>query len=484
MQRSVKRCACACAASPERAGIQRPRVPSYSTSSRPAIVPNSSTTTQLDPSEFTRYDISVLLAEDALKHGQDGMHSLTVGKRDWVSVFSPQLAKDVLTNKQFDKVTVLDELKSAYKNGVLVRSFQESIERRKALQPIFSSVNPDVLVKTFNSTALDVCDRIHQSEGQVSLEPMMQGLALDSLSKSLLNYDTRLRFGEMQGALEAIDFVVKEASRRTIVSGAHETNTELETKLDQCKEMVESLLQTAVDATEAGDGSIVDMLTQKNDDPQAMAEDALNLVYNATHTSGAALSWCLFCLAQKPDQWLLIREEVDAIVQDVTDLDYNSILKLEQCRSAIVEALRLFPGPPRIYREAVNDATMSNGSVIPQGTGVWVDLQALQRNPDVFHNAEEFDLTRWTNSSSSSGWSPSASLHPTSQDTGYSYLPFGAGARGCIGNVFAMLETTTVLAAIAKQFRTISFASSPEDMGLEASFAAITNKNGMHVHLQ
>ena len=281
----------------KRAGIQRPRVPSYSTSSRPAIVPNSSTTTQLDPSEFTRYDISVLLAEDALKHGQDGMHSLTVGKRDWVSVFSPQLAKDVLTNKQFDKVTVLDELKSAYKNGVLVRSFQESIERRKALQPIFSSVNPDVLFKTFSSTALDVCDRIHQSEGQVSLEPMMQGLALDSLSKSLLNYDTRLRFGEMQGALEAIDFVVKEASRRTIVSGAHETNTELETKLDQCKEMVESLLQTAVDATEAGDGSIVDMLTQKNDDPQAMAEDALNLVYNATHTSGAALSWCLFCLA-------------------------------------------------------------------------------------------------------------------------------------------------------------------------------------------
>lgn len=466
--------------------LRRPRVAQFSAYSRPSLVSGGSGTgTQLDVSELNRYDISVLLADEALEHGQEGMHSFSVGGRDWVSVFSPQLAKDVLTSNVFDKVTVLDELKSAYKNGVLVRSFRESIERRKALQPIFSSMDPDVLVNTFSSTALDVCDHLaHQQRdaGYVSVEPVMQGLALDSLCKSLLKYDIRARFGEMEGGIEAIDYVVKEASRRAIVSGAYEKNTEQDKKLHDCKAMVESLLHTVVGATEPGDGTVVDMLTQKNDDPQAMADDALNLVYNATHTSGAAISWCLFCLAQQPEQWTRLRDEVFSYVQDATDIDYNTILELKQCRSAIVEALRLFPGPPRIYRESVTEATLSNKCVIPQGTGVWVDLLALQRNPNVFQDAYKFDFTRWLDERTE--WSPSASLHPTSQDTSYAYLPFGAGARGCLGNTFAMLEATTALATIVTRFQAVSPVSAPEDMGIEASFAAITTRTGMHLRFE
>ena len=34
-----------------------------------------------------------------------------------------------------------------------------------------------------------------------------------------------------------------------------------------------------------------------------------------------------------------------------------------------------------------------------------------------------------------------------------SYLPFGAGARACIGKVFAMIEAQLVLATLAQRFR-------------------------------
>jgi cytochrome P450 len=35
----------------------------------------------------------------------------------------------------------------------------------------------------------------------------------------------------------------------------------------------------------------------------------------------------------------------------------------------------------------------------------------------------------------------------------YAYIPFGAGARTCIGSVFALQEATLVLATIVKNFR-------------------------------
>jgi len=41
----------------------------------------------------------------------------------------------------------------------------------------------------------------------------------------------------------------------------------------------------------------------------------------------------------------------------------------------------------------------------------------------------------------------------------YAYLPFGGGPRICIGNRFAMMEATLILAALAQRFR---FATTPE----------------------
>src|SRR5262249_35114696 len=70
---------------------------------------------------------------------------------------------------------------------------------------------------------------------------------------------------------------------------------------------------------------------------------------------------------------------------------------------------------------------------------IMIPQWAIQRSARWFDAPDEFRPERWT---------PSflESLHR------FAYLPFGGGARTCIGNSFAHLEASVVLAAVCRRF--------------------------------
>jgi cytochrome P450 len=70
----------------------------------------------------------------------------------------------------------------------------------------------------------------------------------------------------------------------------------------------------------------------------------------------------------------------------------------------------------------------------------------VQRDPALFEDPEGFHPARWTGGD--------AQRLPR-----FAYFPFGGGPRICIGNRFAMMETTLILAVLAQRF---FFATTPE----------------------
>jgi enediyne biosynthesis protein E7 len=64
----------------------------------------------------------------------------------------------------------------------------------------------------------------------------------------------------------------------------------------------------------------------------------------------------------------------------------------------------------------------------------------LHRDPDRWPRAESFDPDRWAGGGD-------AARHR------FSYLPFGAGTRKCIGSAFFLAEGTLALATIARAHR-------------------------------
>jgi len=80
-----------------------------------------------------------------------------------------------------------------------------------------------------------------------------------------------------------------------------------------------------------------------------------------------------------------------------------------------------------------------NGRLLPAGAYVAVVPYSLHRHPEFWPDPERFDPERFDRNATEGH-------HP------FSYLPFAAGPRTCIGAAMAMLETQLVLAQILQRF--------------------------------
>lgn len=115
------------------------------------------------------------------------------------------------------------------------------------------------------------------------------------------------------------------------------------------------------------------------------------------------------------------------------------------------ETLRLYPGVNLAGRTLSEDMQMDK-YLIPEGTSVYVNIGAINRDPQVWTNANKFLPERF-------------SLDSTVPDSSRGNLFFSVGARNCLGNRFAMLNLKIVLAFLLRQYSVRSL-TSREDVQL------------------
>nr|pir cytochrome P450 enzyme, CYP4C39 enzyme - green crab, common shore crab [Carcinus maenas]AAQ93010.1 cytochrome P450 CYP4C39 [Carcinus maenas] len=169
-------------------------------------------------------------------------------------------------------------------------------------------------------------------------------------------------------------------------------------------------------------------------------EEVDTFMFEGHDTTAAALNWSVYLLGCHPEIQAKVHEELDALFGDsdrpVTMADLREMKYTENC---IKEALRLFPSVPFLARELREEAVINNYR-IPVGTTVMVITYRLHRDPEQFPNPETFDPDRFLPENV-------AKRHP------YSYVPFSAGPRNCIGQKFAIMEEKIVLSSIMRRFR-------------------------------
>jgi len=190
----------------------------------------------------------------------------------------------------------------------------------------------------------------------------------------------------------------------------------------------QDLLQTLMDARYSDGEGMTDGL---------ILSESMQLLVAGHETSSNGLSWILYLLSARPDCLERIRQEFDSVLGDAP-LSHADVPKFEFATQVIQESLRLYPPFWMIDRMAIEDDRVGD-VVIPKGSMVIVYVYGAHHAPRYWENPETFDTSRFTKAAEK-------------QRTPFTYVPFGGGPRGCIGNHYAMLQILMILSDLLRKY--------------------------------
>lgn len=143
--------------------------------------------------------------------------------------------------------------------------------------------------------------------------------------------------------------------------------------------------------------------------------------------NSSVIAFAIYSLALNPDVQAKLRNEADeCFATHGKEPSLDAISKLPYLHCVVSETLRMYPPAPRLERAPLEDYILGDTGIrVPKGCVVGVPVYAMHYDPEFFPNPEKFDPDRFSEENV-------GSIRP------YSYLPFGAGPRNCIGMRFAL----------------------------------------------
>ncbi|XP_074049663.1 thromboxane-A synthase [Macrotis lagotis] len=181
------------------------------------------------------------------------------------------------------------------------------------------------------------------------------------------------------------------------------------------------------------------------------------------------LSFVTYLLATNSDcQEKLLREVDKFSERNIVPKFCTLEEELPYLDMVIAETLRMYPPAFRFTRETAKDCEVM-GLHIPAGAIVETAVGYLHHNPEYWPNPETFIPERF-------------SQEARQQHLPFTYLPFGAGPRGCIGSKLAILEIKLTLLGILQKFK---FETCPEtQVPLQLkSKSALGPQNGVYIKI-
>jgi cytochrome P450 len=172
-------------------------------------------------------------------------------------------------------------------------------------------------------------------------------------------------------------------------------------------------------------------------------DQVITLIGAGYDTTAASMAWMLWCAALDPGTWSALRDEADEVlggrVDDASPPDPSTLARLDLADRVMRETLRLHPAGVLSPREAAVDVTIGD-HVIRKGTLILWSAHLAGRDPDTWTDPLAFDPDRFVD------------LTPDQQAAAdQAWVPFGRGARTCIGFALAQMELTIMIARFAQR---------------------------------
>ncbi|MEJ2516859.1 MAG: cytochrome P450 [Methyloceanibacter sp.] len=172
-------------------------------------------------------------------------------------------------------------------------------------------------------------------------------------------------------------------------------------------------------------------------DHRQVIDEMKQYLWAGTETTALTLAWSLYLLSQHPEAMERVREEAHRVCGDA-DPTWDQVQQLSYTRMVIQETMRLYPPIWGLIRIAAGDDEIA-GHKINAGDKVSVLTYIAHHSPKYWEEPEKFDPERFA-------------PERAKKRRKYSYLPFAAGKRACIGGALSQIENTLALVQLLRRF--------------------------------
>ncbi|MDB5387291.1 MAG: cytochrome [Planctomycetaceae bacterium] len=377
-----------------------------------------------------------------------GVVAMRLGfRRVWL-VTEPAVIESVLIThaRQFRKHFALRINPIVLGNGLLTSEGDFWLRQRRLSQPALQKSQIAHYVPTFVEHTARMLARWKPGEVRDVL-PEMMTLTLGIVSKTLFGGEADADADRVHAALRVTreEFVrrlarpvqipiwIPTARNRRMRRAAKELDAIIYGFIQQRRksgEQRDDLLSRLLNARDAGEK------TGMSD--KQLRDECLTIFLAGHETTALALSWSWYLLGQNPAVASRVHAEVDAVLAGRTPT-VDDVPQFKEIEQVLLETMRLYPPAFIVGREALADVEIA-GYRCARGTTILMPQSVVHRDSRFFAEPDEFHPERWQGDFEK-------------QLPKCAYFPFGGGPRTCIGNTFAMVEMTLVLAMMAQKYQ-------------------------------
>jgi cytochrome P450 len=332
-------------------------------------------------------------------------------------------------------------------HSLLLLDGPKHLRERKLLLPPFHGARMQAYGAAIEDITHDAISRFPIGR-RLELHAPMQAITLDVILRTVFGVEEGERFAALRAAIMEL------TNGFTAIAMVPWLQRDLGPRSPwgrfvRSRDRVDALLyaqiaerRRALERGEAHTDILSMLLAARYDDGAAMSETAIRdelmtLLAAGHETSATVLPRAFHFLATHPEAQARAADEARAALGDSSRPDPSAFQKLDYVDAVVKETMRRRPVIAGIGRILTKAHTIGELS-IPSGTLVAPSIYLAHHEPESWPEPRAFDPSRFLGA------------QPPSP---YAYLPFGGGARRCIGVAFAHYEMRIVIASVLARFR-------------------------------
>ncbi|XP_030835626.1 LOW QUALITY PROTEIN: cytochrome P450 4V2-like [Strongylocentrotus purpuratus] len=416
-----------------------------------------------DPNELVE-QVSAWVEEYRTK--SKGLMRLWLGPFPVLFIYNPHEVEQILSSsRHIKKGFVYSFLEPWLGLGLLTSTGKKWFHRRKMLTPTFHFAILHNFIEVFDEQSNTLCQKFGEcpKAGSGQHLPLVTLCVLDIISETAMGKQLHAQDESNNDYVNAVmrmsDIIQQRQKKPWFWPDPLFDNTKSGKEHAQCLQILHKMTNTLIDERSKEENQKVDsndndgskrriafldlLLKMQRDDPSFtksdIREEVDTFMFEGHDTTAALASWAMFLIGHHTRVQKKLHQELDSVFGDSDrPVTADDLQKLPYLTCVLKETLRIFPSVPIVGRDLQEDCII-DGKLAPRGTLLIIAIGSLHRDPTQFPEPLMFDPDRFLPESSSK-------RHP------FSYVPFSAGPRNCIGQRFALMEDKVLLANVLRCF--------------------------------